>query len=82
MILPFVTLTSFLDPLTNEEGEPYAPYRYKEIVKECYSISKNCNTSYADVVKMTPRERDYLVEFIIEDANKAKELIENSKKQR
>jgi len=80
--LPFVTLTSFLDPQVNEDGEPYAPYRFKEIVRECYSISKNCNTSYSDVIKMTPRARDYLIEFIIEDANKAKEMIEQSKKEK
>lgn len=80
MRLPFVTLQNFLDPLTNEDGEPYAPHRYKEIVRECYSISKNCNTSYKDVLEMTPRERDYLIEFIIEDANKAKEMLEKSKK--
>ena len=71
-----------MDPLTNEDGEPYGPIRFKELVKECDSISKNCNTSYNDVVKMTPRERDYLIEFIVEDANKTKELIENSKKKR
>lgn len=73
---------NFLDPLTNEDGEPYGPYRYKEIVRECYSISKNCNTSYADVIEMTPRERDYLIEFMVEDANRAKEMIEKSKNRR
>lgn len=79
-IHPFVTLLNFLDPQFNENGDPYGPYRFKEIVKECYSIAKNCNTSYVDILKITPRERDYLIEFIVDDANKAKELIEESKK--
>ena len=80
LILPFVTLLNFLDPQYNEDGEPYGPYRFKEIVRECYSIAKNCNTSYTDLLKITPRERNYLIEFIVDDARKAKEFIEENKK--
>jgi len=69
-----------LDPQFNEDGEPYGPYRFKEIVRECYSIAKNCNTSYTDILKITPRERDYLIEFIVDDANRAQEMIEENRK--
>ena len=69
-----------MDPQFNEEGEPYGPYRFKEIVRECYSISKNCNTPYTDILKITPRERDYLIEFIVDDANRAQEMIEENRK--
>ena len=69
-----------MDPQFSEDGEHYGPRRFKEIVKECYSIAKNCNTSYTDLLKITPRERNYLIEFIVEDAKRAKETIESSKK--
>lgn len=69
-----------MDPQFRENGEPYGPYRFKEIVKECYSISKNCNIPYTELLKITPRERDYLIEFIIDDANRAKEMLEENKK--
>lgn len=72
---------SFLDQLYNEDGTPYAPTRYKELVRINYAISKNCNTSYLDVLKLSPRERDYLWEFIVEEAERTKEMIENSRKQ-
>jgi len=61
--------------LTND-GKPYGPYRYKQIVKECYLISKNVNTSYIDVMKMTPQERNYLLEFIAEEIQRKQELTE------
>ena len=72
---------SFLDQRYNEDGSLYAPSRYKDLVKINYAISKNCHTSYTDVIKLTPRERDYLWEFIVEEADRTKEIIENSRKQ-
>ena len=52
--------------MKNEKGEevPYGPLRYKQIVAECYKITKNLNTSYTDLMKITPTERSYLLEFI------------------
>ena len=79
---PFSTQVNFLDQLYNEDGSPYGPARYKELVRINYAISKNCNTSYVDVLQLTPRERDYLWEFIVEEADKAKELIDKSKNNR
>ena len=69
-----------MDQALTSDGKPYGPIRYKEIVRDNYLISKNLNTSYNDVLKLTPRERDYLIEFIIEDAESAKKLIEDNKK--
>lgn len=62
--------------------QPYAPVRYKEIVKECYLISKNINTSYTDVLKITPTERAYLIEFLIAEAKQREELIAKRKAER
>ena len=58
---------------------PYGPYRYQQIVKECYVISKNSNTSYQDVLKMTPTERDYILSYISEEFSKTQEMMEQNK---
>ena len=76
MTYRFASILSSLDPQLTKDGEPYAPKRYKEIVKECYLISKNTYTSYTDVRdKMTPVERNMILEFIMEEYNKTKELL-------
>ena len=48
----------------SKDGTPYGPKRFKEIVKECWYISDNLNTSYADVLDLSYQERIYLIEFI------------------
>lgn len=65
-----------------DDGKPYGPYRYKQIVKECYLISKNSNTSYTDVLKITPLERNYILEFIIEGEKRNQEVIEKAKQKK
>jgi hypothetical protein len=70
---------SFLDPLKTDDGKPYGPTRYKEIVKECYVISKNINTSYDDVLNMTPTERLDILQFIADDIKRSNEAIEQMK---
>ena len=69
---PFVSLTNFLDPKLTRDGKPYGPLRYKEIVRECYIIAKNSNTPYTDLMNITPIEKSYLMEFIMDEfeANK------------
>jgi hypothetical protein len=64
--------------LTND-GVPYGPIRYKEIVKERYLISKHTNTSYTDTDTITPTERNYLIEFITEELQKQQEAYEKAK---
>ena len=60
--------------------QPYGPERFKQITKERYYITKYTNTSYLDVGKITPTERDLLMSFIKEDLEKTKESLEKSKK--
>lgn len=62
------------------EGEPYGPYRFKEIIKEQYLISKSINTSFNDLEQITPRERELLIEFILDDNKKVNQMIEDAKK--
>lgn len=73
---------SFLDQLLTETGKPYGPERYRKIVKECYFISKHTNTSYTDLMEVTPTERTYLIQFIAEEIQKSQEAIDEAKRQR
>lgn len=75
----FDSQVNFLDPRLTEDGKPYGPHRYKEIVKECFIISKNCNTSYTDLMNITPHEKDYLLEFIKEERDIAEDLLKKAK---
>ena len=67
--------------MTND-GKPYGPVRYKDIVKERYLISKYCNTSYTDIGETSPLERKYILEFITDELKRQKEQIEQMKAQR
>lgn len=71
---------SFFDQQLTNDGKPYAPIRFKQIVREAYLISKNLNTSYSDVLNMTPLERNYLLQFLVEDAQAFNKELEESKK--
>ena len=73
---PFANNQTFLDPLYTENGEPYGPARYRRLMQECFLISKNMNTSYSDVKKITPREREQLINFLLEDYNEKKKAVE------
>ena len=74
----FASQVNFLDPKLTNDGKPYGPFRYKEIVRECYLISKNCNTSYTDLMSITPIEKNYLLEFITEEFQKTEELMKKN----
>ena len=68
-----------MDPKLTNDGKPYGPERFKNIVQERYFISKKCNTSYLDVGYITPIERKYLLEFILDEIEKEKKAIEDAK---
>lgn len=61
-----------------EDGKPYGPSRYKEIARERYLISKHTNTSYEDTSNITPLERGYLLEFLVEDMQKQKDMYDKA----
>lgn len=62
-----------------EDGKPYGPIRFKDIVKERYIITKHTNTSYGDTSNMTPLERGYIIEFIKDDLQRQKDLYDKAK---
>lgn len=69
-----------MDPQLTKDGKPYGPFRYKELVKECYFITKNTHTTYEDVLNMTPNERSLILSFLLEEAKqieKKQEEIRN-----
>ena len=81
-LCPFASHLNFLDPQTTINGEPYAPIRYKEIVKECYLISKNINTSYNELLEITPTERNYMLEFLLDEAKQREAVMQKRKAER
>ena len=54
----------------------------KYTFKERYFISKNINTSYNDIGKITPIEREYLIEFIVDEQKQTKKRLDEIKQQR
>ena len=70
----------FLDPKFMSDGKPYGPWKYKKIVEECYFISHQIDTTYSDLLKITPRERLYLMEFLTKEAEEIKKAQEESQK--
>ena len=78
MSATFAPLLSSLDPRLTEDGKPYGPTRYKEIAKERYLISKHTNTSYDDTATVTPLERNYLLEFLVEDLQRQKDMYDKA----
>ena len=59
-----------------KDGTPYGPKRYKELVKECWYISDQLNTSYTDVLDLSYQERVFLIECIAEKQQATKKAIE------
>ena len=74
-LYPFALHQSFLDPRLTEDGKPYAPIRFRELVKECYVLTKNLNTSYNDTLLITPTERKYLISFLVDEAKQREAAI-------
>ena len=56
-----------------------ASKHYKDLVKERYLITRHTNTSYNETARITPLERKYLFEFIMEELQKQKEAYEKIK---
>ena len=62
-----------------EDGKPYGPVRYKELVDECCIISKNINTPYNDVLQLSPTERTYIIRFLIKEAEQRAAVLEKAR---
>ena len=58
---------NFTDPKTDQDGKPWAVVKFNKIIQERYFISKNINTPYTEVGKMTPTEREKVIELIVEE---------------
>jgi hypothetical protein len=79
-LLPFFASgPSFLDPQISKDGTPYGPKRYKEIVKECWYVSDNLNTSYTDVLNLAYQDRVYLIDCINEKKEATARALEEAK---
>ena len=74
--LPFASQMNFLDQQFNEDGTPYGPARYKDLVRERYFISKHSNISYSDTGKMSPVERTYIRDFITDELKEQQKILD------
>ena len=79
---PFASHLNFLDQQLTEDGRPYGPTRYKQIVKECYVLTRKLHTSYTDLLKISPTERQYLIEFLQEEIKAQNDMIKKAKAER
>lgn len=68
-----------MTPQKTKDGKPYGPIRYKQIVKECYYITKNTSTSYTEALELSPTEREYLITFLVDEVKKSQEALEKAK---
>ena len=75
----FASGPSFLDPQLSNDGTPYGPKRYKELVKECWYVSDNLHTSYADVLNLAYQDRIYLIECINEKKEATAKALEEAR---
>ena len=64
-----------------DNAADYAPKRFRDIAKERYLISKHINTSYEDTKDISPLERNYLLEFIVEDLERQKAMYDKAKQE-
>ena len=79
--LPFVSLLNFLYQRFDDKGNPTGPKRFKEILEECWYISKNMNTSILDVYQISPLERKYYMDIIKESQRIEKDEWDKSIKE-
>ena len=69
-----------MDPQLTSDGQPYAPLRYQELVKQRYIISNRCNTSYIEVGEMTPTERNLILGYIQDEIRKENQIVKDTQK--
>lgn len=77
----FASQQSFLDPQLTKDGKPYAPLRYKRILQDVYSITRNTNIDYQSVMNMSVTEREYIIGFLLEEAQNINKQQEEMQKQ-
>ena len=74
-MVSFVSHQSFLDPPLTNDGQPYGPWKYRQLVKECYLIAKNSGIPYSDVLHMNPTERQDILDLISDEFKRAEQKI-------
>ena len=70
---------SFFDPKWTSDGKPFGPYKYKDLVKQLYIITKTCNTSYTDLLNITPTERDIILEMLMQEREETNKVVADMK---
>lgn len=69
-----------MDPTTTSDGKPYRDKRFKELIKECWFITDQLHTSYAEALDMSTFERITLIKLINEKMEATNKAMEESAK--
>lgn len=86
MMPPFDLIRNFgcLASTSRNEEQRTNALIYKNYVNEIYFLVKYAGTSYEEVKRMTPIEKDYMIEFTREEmqrnADKIKEIQSSQKR--
>lgn len=67
-----------MDPKTDQDGKPWAVTMFNKIIQERYFISKNTSTPYTEVGKMTPTERNRVIDLILEEIEINRKQLEKA----
>lgn len=70
-----------MDPKKTDDGKIWARERFLTIIKERQFISSRINTSYYDIGKISPFERERIISTIADEDKKTKETIDNMKRE-
>lgn len=71
-----------MDPQKTDDGKIWARERFLAIIKEREYISSRIHTSYEDVGKITPFERERIIISISEENKKLEEKLEGMSNQK
>ena len=71
-----------MDPKLTSDGKPWAPQKFKQLVKDRYAIAKHLNASYLEVGELSVVEKMYLVEIINREEQETQEQLKRLKENR
>lgn len=61
---------------------PYGVFRYKQIIDECFVISKTIHTSYLDLMNISVIEKNRILDIIEEENKRQQEQLDEIKKKK
>lgn len=66
--------------LPDGSKKPWGIYHYEQLVQEIYLLSKNINSSYTELLDITPTEKNLMLGWLEDEAKKQQEEIDKYNK--